>query len=115
MKYAVVTVAIVLLCAIVCVAEEGESGGKKATRHAVAMDGMKFSPDKLDIKVGDTVEWTNEDDRDHNVTAKDGSFKSGNLSHGEKYSFTFKKAGKYAYSCSLHPRMKGTINVSEDK
>jgi plastocyanin len=75
---------------------------------------MQFNPEKLDIKVGDTVEWTNNDDRDHNVTAKDGSFKCDNLSHGESYKYTFKKAGKFPYSCSLHPRMKGQITVSDN-
>jgi len=116
MKHAVVSLAVLLLFAMVCLASDASPDkSKKSTKHAVAMEGMKFSPDKLDIKIGDTVEWTNNDDRDHNVTAKDNAFKSDNLSHGEKYSYTFKKAGKFAYTCSLHPRMKGTISVSEDK
>ena len=116
MKHAVVSLTILSLLAVACLAADtAPDKAKKPAKHSVAMEGMKFSPDKLDIRTGDTVEWTNNDDRDHNVTARDNSFKSDNLSHGEKYSYTFKKAGKFAYSCSLHPRMKGTINVSEDK
>ena len=74
---------------------------------------MKFVPDKLEIQPGDTVVWTNKDDRDHTVTAKDGSFKSDNLSRGEKFEHKFKTAGTFAYVCSYHPRMKATIVVKE--
>jgi hypothetical protein len=73
---------------------------------------MSFNPSSIDVKVGDTVEWTNNDVREHNVTAKDGSFSSSNLGPGKSYRQTFKKAGKFSYGCSLHPRMKGTVNVS---
>lgn len=92
------------------------SGGPPAPKkalHAVTMDDMKFTPATIEIKVGETVEWTNTDERDHNVTAKDGSFKSDNLSSGSTFKFTFTKAGKFAYGCTLHPRMKGVVVVSE--
>jgi plastocyanin len=45
------------------------------------------------------------------VDAEDGSFSSGTIKSGKTFSHTFKKAGKYAYSCHLHPRMKGVIVV----
>jgi plastocyanin len=83
----------------------------KVQRHEVAMKGMKYEPDKLEVAAGDTVVWTNQDDRDHTVVAKDGSFKSGNISRGESFKYQFKKAGTFAYACSLHPRMKGTVVV----
>ena len=82
--------------------------------HAVSIDDMKFQPADLSIVVGDSVEWTNNDERDHNVTAKDNSFKSPNLGNGATFKYTFKKPGKFAYGCSLHPRMKGTINVAPE-
>ena len=87
-------------------------GAPKKVSHSVSMENMKFDPSDLQINVGDSVEWTNKDDRDHNVTAKDGSFKSPNLSSGATYKYTFKKAGKFPYACSLHPRMKASITVS---
>ena len=43
---------------------------------------MQFTPASINVKVGDTVVWTNNDDRDHTVVADDGSFKSGNLGRG---------------------------------
>jgi plastocyanin len=86
----------------------------KKTTHSVSMDNIKFDPADLQITVGDSVEWTNNDDRDHNVTAKDGSFKSANLGNGATYKYTFKKAGKFSYGCTLHPRMKGSIDVAPE-
>src|SRR4051812_4246391 len=103
-SFAIITL---ILCAF-----SSSFAAPKKQMHAVTIDDMKFQRADVTVTVGDSVEWTNNDDRDHNVTAKDGSFKSPNLSNGATYKFTFKKAGKFAYGCSLHPRMKGTVTVS---
>ena len=84
-------------------------------KHAISIKDMAFTPASLDIKTGDTVVWSNNDDRDHNVTEGSGAFKSDNLKPGGTFSFQFKKAGKFTYSCTYHPRMKGTITVTEAK
>lgn len=84
-----------------------------ADRRVVQIKNMQFIPATLNIQIGQTVVWTNQDDRDHTVTAADESFNSGNLRPGASFSFTFTKAGTFPYSCSYHPRMKGTVNVSE--
>jgi plastocyanin len=81
--------------------------------HSVSIKDMRFDPGNLTVKVGDTVTWTNNDDRDHTVVARDGSFNSDNIRPGRSYSYQFTKAGKCSYSCSYHPRMKGTVTVSE--
>jgi len=82
-------------------------------RHVnVSMVDMTFTPAKVEISVGDSVTWTNEDDRDHSVVSADGSFKSGNIGAGKQFSHTFNKVGTVAYGCAYHPRMRGTIIVS---
>ncbi|MGB7160984.1 MAG: cupredoxin family copper-binding protein, partial [Tepidisphaeraceae bacterium] len=86
---------------------------KKAKSHTVEMDDKKYEPAKLTIKVGEAVVWDNVDDHDHTVIADDKSFKSGNISPGDTYEFTFKKVGTYKYACKYHPRMKGTIVVEK--
>ena len=43
--------------------------------------------------------------------AVDGSFKSKVLDSEDRFSFTFAKAGEYAYFCSLHPHMTGKVIV----
>jgi plastocyanin len=85
----------------------------KPVRHAVSIKDMRFDPASIDVKLGDTIVWTNNDDRDHTVVARDGSFKSDNLKPGASYSFKLTQAGKLSYACSYHPRMKGSINVTD--
>jgi plastocyanin len=77
----------------------------------VAIKGMKYTPASVTIKAGDNVVWTNADQRDHTVVAGDGSFSSGNIGPAATFSFAFTKPGKFEYSCSLHPRMKGIVIV----
>ena len=83
-----------------------------ATKSVTIKEGQ-YSPASITVKVGDTVVWTNSDERDHTVVADDGSFKSDNLGGGETFQFKFTKAGKFGYHCTYHPRMKGTVVVSE--
>jgi plastocyanin len=80
---------------------------------SISIKSQAFTPASVEAKVGDTIIWTNNDDRDHSVAASDGSFKSDNLRPGASFSFKPTKAGRISFSCSYHPREKGTINVSE--
>lgn len=72
-----------------------------------------FNPAKTSIRVGQTVEWTNGDERDHQVSADKGAFKSGTIKPGASFSHKFDKAGEFKFHCPLHPRAKGTISVKE--
>jgi plastocyanin len=89
----------------------GGSGGQ-AAKGAVRIADFAFTPDSRSAKVGDSVKWTNEDGATHTVTADDGAFDSGNLAAGKAFSFTFDKAGTFAYHCNVHQSMKGTVTVS---
>jgi plastocyanin len=81
-----------------------------ATGATVELKDLKFHPDTVSIAVGDVVTWTWKENVLHNVTAKDGSFKSPNQSDGT-FKHTFAKAGSYAYECTLHSGMTGTVEV----
>lgn len=78
---------------------------------AVKITNFSFSPATLMVKVGDTVTWTNQDTVGHSATADDNSFDTGVMPTGQSGSVTFSKVGTYAYHCSVHPSMKGTIVV----
>jgi plastocyanin len=78
---------------------------------AVVIDNFVFSPERLTVKVGTTVTWTNHDDIPHTVAAKDRTFKSKVMDTDESFSFTFSTPGEYTYFCSLHPHLTGTIVV----
>lgn len=84
-----------------------------AKEHKVSIKDVKFTPKELKVKKGDTVVWTNSDERDHTVTADDGSFNSGNVGDGGRFRQKFEKAGKFKYHCEYHPRMKATVVVEE--
>jgi amicyanin len=77
----------------------------------VTIDNFTFAPHRLTVKRGTTVTWINRDDIPHTVTAVDLQFRSKALDSDDSYSFTFTAPGTYAYFCSLHPRMTGTIVV----
>ena len=77
----------------------------------VKIDNFVFSPERLTVKAGTTVTWINHDDIPHTVAAKDRAFKSKVMDSDESFSFTFSTPGEYAYFCSLHPHMTGTIVV----
>jgi plastocyanin len=68
-----------------------------------------FSPNPVEVNVGETVTWINDDSGRHTVTSKDGIFDSGILGKGQSFSFTFDKAGEYPYFCEPHPNMVGTV------
>jgi plastocyanin len=106
MKQAASILLLCVLCGLCFAADK-----KKDKTHDVSIADMKYDPAKLEIAVGDTVIWTNNDNRNHTVVAKDKSFKSDNLAKGDTFEHKFTKAGTFAYFCSYHPRMKATIVV----
>ena len=78
---------------------------------AVEIGNFTFKNPVVTVKPGTTVTWTNGDDIPHTVVSKDGVFKSKVLDSGDKFSFTFAKAGQFGYYCSIHPHMTGTVIV----
>ena len=72
---------------------------------------FSFNPMSLTVKVGTKVTWKFDDAAAHTVKASDGSFSSPALSGGKTYSYTFTKAGTFAYICSIHQYMTGSIIV----
>ncbi|MBI3759215.1 MAG: cupredoxin domain-containing protein [Deltaproteobacteria bacterium] len=66
----------------------------------------------LKVRAGTTVIWTNTGAVLHTVTAADRkSFNSKDIRPKGTFSWTFKKAGTFAYFCNYHPWMKGTVIV----
>src|SRR5262245_55262056 len=78
---------------------------------AATIKDFSFQPDVLKVKVGAKVTWTNDDAVPHTVTADTNSFASGNLRSAGSFSFTFTRPGTYAYHCSIHPSMHGSVVV----
>jgi plastocyanin len=110
-------------------------GGGVALAAPVAIIKMsdtppKFIPEKVTIKDGQTVEWTNNAATLHSVDADPSMvqnpkdvvlpsgappFDSGFMSPGATYQYTFKTPGVYKYTCVPHEKdgMKGEIDVTK--
>ena len=79
--------------------------------HTVTIENMQFNPPKLSVHRGDRIVWVNKDLFPHTATAENKSFDSGSIDAGSSWSFVADKAGKFGYSCTFHPTMKGALTV----
>jgi len=78
----------------------------------ITIDNFTFNPQRLNVKAGTTVTWTNKDDIPHGIASANNAFsKSKALDTDNSYSFTFTTPGTYQYFCYLHPHMTGAIVV----
>lgn len=93
-------------------AEEAGAASEAAAGDKVEIKDFTFAPDTLEVPVGTTVTWTNNDSVPHTATSDEGLFQSGKISAGDGFSFTFEEAGTFGYFCEYHTGMKGTIVVS---
>ena len=93
------------------------SPGAGSDQSCVAANNC-FSPNEVNIAVGDTVTWINNDKVGHTTTSGQPSdnqtgtvWDSSLVAAGKSYSFTFQNAGDYHYFCMVHPWMTGEIVV----
>jgi plastocyanin len=77
-----------------------------------------YNPSPLNLAVGRTVLWINNDNAAHTVTEGNPSgntpsngFDSGILSPGQTFKHAFDKPGTVGYFCRLHPFMLGQVMV----
>ena len=88
------------------------AGSVAPTTAKVTINSLKYSSDTLEIKAGETVEWVNDDLTPHTVTSDSGGeLNSGSIDVGARWRHTFKQPGTFAYFCTFHREMKGTIIV----
>jgi plastocyanin len=79
---------------------------------AVEIKDFAFNPATATVSAGSKVTWTNSDTTAHTVTFDDGSGDSGNLAPGSTFDHAFATAGSFAYHCTIHSQMHGTVTVS---
>jgi plastocyanin len=78
---------------------------------SVLIVGFGFSPQNLDIYLGQTVRWTNLDPAPHSSTSDTSLWDSGTLAQNDSYEFTFNSSGVFPYHCTVHPTMTGIVRV----
>jgi len=114
-KFLVAAAAFTFLGAAAC----GDSGSKKETTTTQASgaapaatiktEGTTWSPGEVTVKAGETVEWDVDGSIVHDLKGDD------EVAHkaGSKFTVThvYDKAGTYAYQCTIHAGMNGTVVV----
>lgn len=77
---------------------------------ASAIGDKAFSPNPMNVRVGDIVTWKNTDIETHTVTSAE--FDSGLLDPAQSFEYKFQDVGHHHYSCMIHPSMNGEVIVS---
>jgi plastocyanin len=95
------------------------AGSAAAPAHAadkpqvtVTIRNFLYDPNPLQIATGTIVTWVNEDIPRHSATDDYGAFDTGLFGKGESRSIEFDYPGTYTYYCSIHPFMRGEIDVT---
>ena len=107
----VVALALVMLAPEVGAHERG-GGSRVATQVArVRIIDFSFRPRNLTIARGTVVRWANRGARTHTTTSNT-TLWNHTLAPGETFRRRFRRRGSFAYHCSIHPQMTGTITVT---
>lgn len=82
------------------------------TPVAVAIAERSYDPDPVEAKVGEAIEWTNEDSVPHTATLDDVDCGTEQLGRGQQGVLVFTEAGTFAYHCRIHSSMHGTVTIT---
>jgi plastocyanin len=112
-------IAAVVAATLVLAACGGDSDSAGDDDPAAGVDGptvilrdIAFQPDTISVPAGGTVTWVFDDGGiPHNVVAADDSFESETKDSG-RFTHTFDDVGTFPYVCTIHPNMKGTVQVT---
>lgn len=83
----------------------------RADTVRVEVKNLGFSPAAVSARVGDTVEWVNDDFVAHTATARNGTWDVNLPAHGSGH-ILLKQAGTIDYYCRFHPNMRAQITVA---
>ncbi|MBV8800298.1 MAG: cupredoxin domain-containing protein [Alphaproteobacteria bacterium] len=101
-------------CMMAAVAAAGVVSGAKGAEVAVDQKDLKFVPDVVTLKAGDSIRFTDTDRIAHDVTIDSpggASEDKGMAEYNQHIVVKFDKAGAYQAHCRIHPQMHMTIMV----
>ena len=85
--------------------------GQERGDASVSIVDFAFEPAAVTVAVGQDVAWTNTGQAPHTVTFDDGP-DCGRRGAGDSVAAQFSQPGEYAYSCTIHPTMRGSVTVT---
>jgi plastocyanin len=83
----------------------------QAAAIQISMENLVISPAEATARVGDTIEWINNDILAHTATARNGDFDV-TLPPKKSVTLVLTKTGTIDYYCRYHPNMKATLTVA---
>lgn len=89
----------------------GGAVAASGTVHEVAIRGFTYVPAHVTIRAGDVVRWTNEDAAPHDAVELGQQWQTPLLKTGESGEVRFDRPGLQSYYCTVHPAMRGTVEV----
>ena len=89
-------------------------------KGATTLGDRSYSPNPIQITVGDTIRFVNKDSALHTATSGSGGsipqpsnvFDSGYIGPNKVAEVTINEIGEFPYYCELHPTMVGLVKVS---
>jgi plastocyanin len=102
---------LVLTASVTCAGFAASQKAAHPKTHIIRIQGMKFIPANLEVAVGDSVVWKNEDIVAHTATSDRKGFDSGEIKAGMSWKYVARKKGSYTYMCTYHPTMRGELTV----
>ena len=108
------TVSLVCLLALVASRPGWAERPNKPARQIIVPLEDRFTPFAITIRVGQTVEWVNNDADDHTVVSNDAFNTAGHRgvnvilpANGGTYRLTFKHPGVFPFYCRFHAMLDG--------
>ena len=98
-----------MACGLASLALASPWGTALAADKWVTTYANEYRPGVVTINVGDTVTWVNDDDVPHDAVGN--GWSTSLLAKGDSDAVTFRRAGRYPYSCSIHPQMRSAVIV----
>lgn len=89
------------------------AGEEVMEKSGVTIQNFAFSPNKITVKAGQTITIANKDLAGHSFTSDDGkSFDTNIIAQNQTVTVTAPtQVGNYAFHCTPHPNMTGTLVV----
>ena len=74
---------------------------------------FEFKPQKVTVKAGTKVTWTNRDTAIHDIkdTSPLATPQSKEMAKGDTFDIAYAQPGSYSYICGIHQYMTGTVDV----
>ena len=90
--------------------------GEAVSGQQVEMKDIAYQPETIRVRTGETITWVNKDAVQHDVVnVQEGEEpKSELFNEGQTYEWTPTEAGRIEYLCTVHPNMKGKIEITDD-